>query len=248
MAVNPLIRQFGLKDLLTREAEKPPEVQDITDTIVETALTSHVRLAWQRNKLAKVLIDQKMLECLRARRGQFSAAQVAQMQASNGGMNMVWVDLTETKCRAASAWIREIVLPVGEQPWGVDPTPLPDLPKELKNGVINKALTQAQAVMTQAQQAGGGVMSKDEFRSLASELGDKLRDEAEKAYAKVAEKRAERMERVIADRLVQGNYQEAMDGFVEDFVTYPAAILKGPIYQRHKRAISAALFKTDEPA
>ena len=49
-----------------------------------------------------------------------------------------------------------------------------------------------------------------------------------------AERRAKRMERQIADRLAQGNYEKAMDAFVEDFVTYPAAILKGPVYARHK--------------
>lgn len=233
MPANPLIRQFGLQDLLQREAEKPPETQDIAE-VAESALASHVRLAWQRNKIAKLKIDEKMLECLRARRSVFSAAQIAQAQQANGGMNMVFTDLTEIKCKAASAWIREIVLPVGEQPWGVDPTPLPDMPAEMKQSIVNKAITQAQQVMQQAQQAGGGVMSKDEFRELVADLGDKLRDDAEKAYAKAANKRARRMERVIADRLAQGGYQQAMDGFVEDFVTYPAAILKGPIYRRHK--------------
>lgn len=235
MAINPLVRQFGLKDLLNRPAEKPPEVQEIVEQVVETALTSHVRLAWQRNKQAKVKIDEKLLECLRARRGIFSATQLAQAAAANGGMNMVWVDLTETKCRAASAWIREIVLPVGEQPWGVDPTPLPDMPHALKAAIVNKAIKQAQQTMAEVQEAGGGVMSPDDFRDLVGDLGDKLRDDAEKTYAKAAKKRAMRMENTIADRLAQGNYTQAMDDFVEDFVTYPAAILKGPIYQRHKR-------------
>lgn len=234
MAANPLVSQLGLKQLLEREAEKPPEVQDIASTVIETALAGHIRLAWQRNKMAKERIDLKLLECLRARRGVFSAAQISQMQSSNGGMNMVWVDLTETKCRAASAWIREIVLPVGEQPWGVDPTPQPDLPPQLKAAIVGKAQAQGQQLMQQIAQAGGGVMAPDEFRESVAEIGDKLRDDAEKTYAKLAKKRAMRMERVIADRLAQGNYAEAMDAFVEDFVTYPGAILKGPIYQRHK--------------
>lgn len=234
MPINPLVRQFGLQKLLEREAEKPPEVQDITDEVSDATLSGHVRLAWQRNKIAKERIDQKLLACLRARRGVYSATEIGQMQQANGGMNIVWADLTETKCRAASAWIREIVLPVGEQPWGVDPTPLPDLPQELKDGVVREALNQGQQALIAMQQQGGGVMDRDTFRDFVTDRGDKLRDEAEKTYAKLAKKKAMRMERVIDDRLVQGGYAEAMDGFVEDFVTYPAAILKGPIYQRHK--------------
>lgn len=243
MAVNPLVRQLGLKQLLERDAEKPPETQDISSIETDSSLAGHVRSAWGRNKLAKQRLDVRLLDCLRARRGVYSPSALAQMEATNGGMNIVWADLTETKCRAASAWIREIVLPVGEQPWGITPTPLPDLPKSIKMSVVQKALGQAQQVMQQTAQAGGGIMDPDEFRTVARELGEKLRDEAEKTYAKLAAQRAARMEAQIADRLAQGNYTEAMDAFVEDFVTYPAAILKGPIYQRHKTLKWGADFK-----
>lgn len=241
--VNPLVRQLGLKQLLQRDAEKPPEVQDITSTQVDTALAGHVRAAWGRNRLAKQRVDLKLLECLRARRGVYSAAQLSVLQGSNGGMNLVWADISEVKCKAASSWIRDIVMPVGEQPWGVDPTPLPDLPQPIKQGIVTKALQQAQQAMQQAAEAGGGVMGPDEFKALAIEVGEKLRDDAEKTYAKKAKQRAARMERQIADRLAEGGYNEAMDAFVEDFVTYPAAILMGPIYQRHKKLKWGAGFK-----
>ena len=233
--VNPMIRQLGLQEVLDRDAKVPDTGMDITGSAqVESMLAGHVRHAWAQNKLAKVRIDIKLLSDLRARRGVYSAAQVATMQANNGGMNMVWHPLTEVKCRAASAWIREIVLPAGEQPWGVEPTPIPDLPMPIKKAVVQKAVDQAKAAMVQQAQAEGGVMAPDEFRALVLELGEKLRDEAELTLRKAAERRAQRMERQIADRLAQGGYETAMDAFVEDFVTYPAAIMKGPIYTRHK--------------
>ena len=230
---NPMIRVLGLKQLLERDAEKPPEAKSIDDEGSMSVLAGHVRSAWGRNKLSKQRIDIKLLDCLRARRGVYSPGKLANIQA-NGGMNIVFADLTETKCRAASAWIREIVLPVGEQPWGVDPTPIPDLPQEMMKAIVGKAMQSAQQTMQQISQAGGGTLSKDEFRSLVLQIGDKLRDQAEDAVTKEASKRAVRMEKQIADRLDQGEYENAMDAFVEDFVTYPAAILKGPIYKRHK--------------
>ncbi len=258
MATNPLVRQLGLKQLLERDAPPPAQTSDMEGQGVETALAGHVKQAWQRNKIAKTRIDLKLLDCLRARRGVYSPSAMAQMQAQNGGMNVVWADLTETKCRAASAWIREIVMPVGEQPWGVDPTPMPDLPKDIKESVVRKAIKQAQQVMVQAAQAAqqavqqaqqapgqpgvpagpqapdpeAAVMSPDEFRDLVAQLGEKLRDEAEKTYVKLAAQRAKRMETCIADRLDEGGYVDAIDAFVEDFVTYPAALLKGPFYTR----------------
>lgn len=247
----PMVRALGLAQLLQRDAEKPPEPTRIDDESAISALAGHVRAAWGRNKLAKQRIDLKLLACLRARRGVYSPAELAVLQANSAGLNFVYSDLTETKCRAASAWIREIVLPAGEQPWGIEPTPMPDMPPTLKKSIVSQAIQQAQQAMAQIQQAQQGApqqpggpatapaapMSRDEFKELAVQIGDKLRDEAEAQLKKVAERRAKRMEMQIADRLAQGDYETAMDAFVEDFVTYPAALLKGPLY-RHKKALT----------
>jgi len=231
---NPLVRRLSLQQLLERDAQNVPAPAALDDEATYSALASHVRAAWGRNKLAKQKIDLKLLDCLRARRGVYSPAALSAMMADDSGGNYVYADLTETKCRAASAWIREIVMPVGEQPWGIDPSPVPDLPFPLKDAVVRQALKAAQQAMIQASQAGDS-MSQDDFRDLVQTLGEKLRDDAEKTYVKAAQKRAKRMQQTIADRLVDGGYKEAMDGFVEDFVTYPAAILKGPFYRRHKK-------------
>lgn len=232
--VNPLIRQLGLRQLEQRDAPGPPPVQDIEDEQTLSALAGHVRLAWQNNKLAKERIEQNMLADLRARRGVYSDNEIANIQATTGGLNIIWAPVTDTKCRAASAWVHDVVLPVGEQPSGLEPTPVPDLPQPMKEVVVNKAITQAQQVMQQSQAAGGGVMAPEDFRALVLQLGDKLRTDAEKTYTKLATQRARRMELVIEDRKVEGNYYPAMSEFIEDFSTYPAAHLKGPVYKRTK--------------
>ncbi len=234
MPVNPLVRQLGLSDLLKRDQAIPdPGPQNLEMEYIP-ALAGHIRAAWGENKLQKEAIDLKLLACMRARRGLYSPAQLQVLQAS-GGQNIVWADLTNTKCRAGSAWVREIVLPTGERPWGISPTPVPELPDSIKQSVVAKAIQQAQEAMVQMSEETGETMTPQEFRSLASEIGDKTRTEAERQMKKLAEIRAKRMERVIADRLAEGGWEHAMDEFVEDFVTFPAAIMKGPIYRRLKR-------------
>lgn len=235
MAVNPLVRNLTLQDVLKRDAPTPPPMQELSGARLESALAGHVRLAWAQNKLAKFKVEQNMLRDLRARRGLYSAAQIAEAQATNGGINLVWAPLTETKCRAGSAWIREIVLPAGERPWGVDPTPVPDLPFPLKKSIVQQALQQAQAMMQAQAQGGGMVMSREAFHGTALGIAEKLRDAAEEEVTKQAKARALNMERVIDDRLTDGGYAQAMDSFVEDFVTYPAAHLKGPFYKYHQQ-------------
>ncbi len=234
MPVNPLVRQLGLDDVLKRDQAQPsPDPMDLEGEYIP-ALAGHIRASWWRNKMQKEAIDLKLLACMRARRGLYSPAQLQVLQQS-GGQNIVWADLTNTKCRAGSAWVREIVLPAGERPWGIVPTPVPDLPDPIKRGIVAKAIQQAQEQMVQMSQETGETMTPGQFRDLVAEIGDKTRTEAEKQIKKIAELRAKRMEKVIADRLAEGGWEHAMDGFVEDFVTFPAAIMKGPLYRRHKR-------------
>jgi hypothetical protein len=233
--VNPFVRQLGLKEIEKRDAPPPPPVTDIDDIEAMPALVGHVWRSWDRNKLAKERISQNLLADLRARRGVYSSAELSNIEATTGGLNVVWAPLTDIKCRAGSAWIHDVALPVGDSPSGLEPTPVPDLPMPMKKGIVMKALKQAQEVMQQAEAAGGGVMDPDEFRALVLQLGDKLRDDAEKTYKKLAETRAKRMEKVIEDRKAEGNFYAAMSDFIEDFCTYPAAHLKGPIYKRNKQ-------------
>jgi hypothetical protein len=232
--MNPLVRTLGLKQLEMRTQARVPTTTDLTSSVTEPALAGHVRSAWGRNKLAKERVDLKLLQCLRARRGVYSPSELS-ARYDSGGVNVIWYDLTETKCRAASAWVREILMPSNERPWALDPTPLPDLPLPFKKTIVAKSLEQAQQVMLQIAEAGGGTIASEEFRNTVKEIGDKLRTEAEQKFKAAAKKRALRMEQQIADRLAQGSWDSAMDAFVEDFVTYPAAVLKGPVYQRHKR-------------
>src|SRR5699024_10349497 len=47
-----------------------------------------------------------------------------------------------------------------------------------------------------------------------------------------AKERAEGMTEKLHDVLEEGGLREALEDFIEDFVTYPVAVLKGPVYRR----------------
>lgn len=227
--INPLVRVATNEDI--KAAEQPPPI--LQSDQVDTHLAGQIRRAWNTNKLFKEKTSLRLLKCLRARRGVYSQSELAQME-STGGLNFVWVDLTETKCRAASAWIREVLMPIGERPWMLESSPLPDLPPEQRRAIVAKAAKEAQAAMEQIFQSGAGVLSPEEFRSMAGEIRDEMEDEVKLRTKKEADKRANRMSEKLADEMDEGGWEEAMDGFIEDFVTYPAAILKGPFYARKR--------------
>ena len=226
----PLVRFTPAKEVERIKTETKP--QELT-LVQESALCGHIRRAWDRNKLFKQKVALRLLKCLRARRGVYSPGEIATLM-EHGGLNFVWVDLTETKCRAASAWIREVLMPIGDRPWMIDPSPMPDLPQERKTSIVQEAMSHAQQAMIQQSQQGGGVMSREQFKAHAAEIGDQIKDEISKAYKKVASAAAERMSDRIEDEMLQGGWERAINDLIEDFVTYPAAVLEGPIYTRKR--------------
>lgn len=225
------------------DPETTPAEQNTFPTIeTENVLAGHVRQCWQRNKIFKEKIQLELLQNLRAKKNQYSQAELAQMQ-SNGGANFVWIPLTETKTRACSAWTREILLPVGDRAWQLTPGPMPALPIEFKQALLEQATRNANDAMQQQHAQTGNVMTREEHREMVWEQHNALHDKVMKRAQRLAQQTAERMEDKIEDHMAQGGYYKAMDECVEDYSTFKAAILCGPIFGRKKTLEWAPNFK-----
>ena len=218
-------------------AEDPGDqeaVETVYPTIeTENVLAGHIRRCWDRNRIYKERVQLELLDCLRAKCNAYSSAELATMEM-NGGANFVWIPLTETKTRACSAWMREILLPVGDRAWQLTASSLPQMPMEFQKALIESASEKAKKAMHQMSQGTGQILSRDEFREMAWEIHNEMRDEVLKRAKKLADATALRMEDKIEETLRDGGYYKAMDEIVEDFSVYKAAILCGPVWERTK--------------
>lgn len=206
-------------------------------TIPGSELAGHVKDAWQTNRRHKLTIQSRLIDCLRARKGVYSDQQRAEIE-SQGGAKPIYMKLTGTKCRAASSWVRDILLPAGERPFSVSPTSIADLPDELDNAIREKAKQEATALIRNGDM-DGDVMAALDFI-------DRTRENALIATNDKAKARALKMERKIADYMDEGNWDSAFEEFIEDFVTYPTAFIKGP-YVRKTRTLKWGKGYTAEP-
>lgn len=229
-AAGGMLQVLNLEQTLKREESLLAASTDPLPEVVESGLTAQIRKDWETAKMYRVKTDLRLLDCLRARRGVYSAAELAVMQ-QKGGANIIWMDIADTKARAASAWISDVVMPAGEQAWSAEHAPIPELPDEIKIAVVEKAAYEARQTMVAEAEAGKPWMSEADFKTLAAEIGAGIRDEALSAMRENATKRAERMEKKIAQHMVEGGYRQAMAEFIDHFVTYPTAVLKGPFFQ-----------------
>lgn len=201
--------------------------------IRHTLLAGIMTRTWQRNKTARMWIDRRLLACLRARKGVYSPEELAQI-AQTGANSTVYMKLAETKCRAGAAWVREVMLPPGERPVGLDPSHLPELPAPLKKMIEMEAGRRAKEQMVQqhqdslSQDGQPQIMGHDEFEQSMYDHQIEVEEEVRQKLMRRAEDASRKMEAEIFQMLDEGEFDIAFMEFIEDFTTYPTAFLKGP--------------------
>jgi len=208
---------------LEREAEK--RNSELQQQPMIQGLAAHVRKRWEISRDSKRDLEERMLECLRQRNGDYDPDIEAQIRAQGG--SDIFIQLTSVKCRAATSWLRDTLLGSGnDKPWSISATPEPELPQNIMDELQAELAMQ---ITTHLQQTGQMV---DE--ATLQKKAKEMRDVAFNQYRDEAAIRVERMERKMEDQLLEGNWTKALNEFIDDVVTFPFACLKGPVKRRRK--------------
>jgi len=185
------------------------------------SLAGYVRRCWEQARDAKQPIERNMLKALRQRKGDYEPDKLAQIRDAGG--SEIYMMLTETKCRGAESWLRDILLDEGMVPFALKPTPDPEMPPDFVE-TITASLAQR---VIQVIQSG---MPIDPV--VMDQMKEQADDDARTAVMKDATDRAERHQKFIQDQFTEGGMVDAFDAFLSDLTTYPLAILKGPTVRR----------------
>ena len=186
-------------------------------------IAGHITKCWEAARTQKQQVTQRILKSQRARRGEYDPIKLAQIREVGGSEE--YGRVTGNKCRVAEAWLRDVYLGQSERAWTLKHTPVPTLPPEEVTKI--KATVEAEIVATVA--VTGTAPTQSQINSRTNELSDavrmRLKEEATLAV--------ERMEDKMADQLLQAGFDITWSEVLNDFVTYPAAHIKGPILRRH---------------
>lgn len=217
---------LGMKtaDQLYREEEqaKLDAVNASQTQPLVSNLVAYFNQRWNLAREAKRPIASRMRDNLRQRQGIYADDKLQAIRAQGG--SDIYANITNVKCRAASAWLRDALLGDGnDKPWGLSPSPIPELPPDLEQ----EALYDAQKRLQQAVMMGLAV-DPNEAPELARKALEKVRSEMRES----ARREAEMTEAAIEDTLANGGFHDAFSDIIDDLVTYPAAILKGPVIRQ----------------
>ncbi|MEM1152951.1 MAG: hypothetical protein AAGI44_02355 [Pseudomonadota bacterium] len=184
-------------------------------------LAAYVRDRWSIAKQSKQPVTARLIDCLQRRNGMYSPEKLAAIRKTQG--SEIYMQLTGAKCRAAKAYLSDLYTPSGDRPFTVDPTPVPELPPELQRTLMFEAIS--------VLDSAGVEVTPQDAQAIIMRHRDRLLDELHKE----AEKRAEKMADKIEDMLVEAKFRTEFDAFLDDLVTYPAAILKGPVFTQKRK-------------
>lgn len=204
---------------MAKTTAKRTAVAPVVPTTPDARLVGWVRKEFESMQRFRTSInyDNRLENCLRQRNGVYPPDQMAAITMFGG--SSVFARLTANKCRGAAAMLREIYI-ANERPWEVDPTPIPSLPADPIKAVLNFLAAEGLASIESGQELDMFAFNR-KADMLMTEAIRVMREEA-KAQARLAT-------RYIDDLLVEGGFYEALAAFIEDFVTYPLAVLRGPV-------------------
>lgn len=169
-------------------------------------------------------ITDRFLSCQRQKKGVYDPVKMAAIERRGG--SKLYFNITDTKAEALEAWIQDILIPSGDKPWSLSPTPIPDLGDDSKDQIAEELI-----LTVEEGAARGQELQPEDIMERAAYLYD----EALKREVEVAKEKAERMEQKMADQLVEGGFHDALDAFKQRLSTFPSAIIKGPVIRLKKR-------------
>lgn len=217
-----LVRAAPLAVLMEEERRAAEKTQ--AQPLV-TGVVAHIRRCWTDARMAKqVTVEPKMLQNMRARRGEYDPDKLAQIREMGG--SEIFANLTSVKCRSAASWLRDILMATGnERPWTIHPTPVASLPADISEKIVQSVASPLAQSMMVGEQVGDDQVL---------EVMEAIRDEAMNALQQEAMKRADRMADKMEDQLLEGGFLKALDAFIEDITTFPCAVIKGPVIRKRK--------------
>lgn len=188
------------------DAYDQPEIMD--------QLAVHVRTCFEDAKRHRMSrgVDTDIMRAMRAVDNKYDPEDMELLEGVD-----IYMGITSQKVRALKSWISDILANSEDKPWTLQATPLPELPPEAEEAVVD-------ALVRELQMYG--------YTFDLREKAAYFKDIAQKHADKLAATATSRMEKKINDLMTEGDWRDAFTAFLSDVATYPTAFMKGPSIER----------------
>lgn len=204
-------------------AEQDREIRELSGRIVTRLST----LA-QDQVTAKSDIEQRWLRNVRAFHGYYDPQ--TEKSLKDKRQSKAYVKMTRAKTVTLEAKLFDLIFPTDDRNWGINPTPVPKLSRELRDASMN-AMAAADAA-NQAEAQG-----QPQQAEAIAQQGDNQAARAQAADEEIKRARAasELMQEEMDDQLIESNYPQESRDMIHDAAMLGTGILKGPLVNQSAR-------------
>jgi hypothetical protein len=223
------------------KAEKLVALTDIIEPEVVDEVSSYVWSCWLSAVLAKDPYEQQMLKNKRQTQGLYDEDKLSAITQIGG--SDVFMLITDTKCQGAEQWVKEALTHSGDMPYGIEPTPLPELPPELREEIESEIFKTAMQASIQAMiTSGGQVHPLEVYVSILEEM-PKIKEDVEETLRKHSLETAKKMKVKLDDQLSEGNFLYAIEQSIPD-VILSTGFIRGPLQKKRWKHVPSRDSKT----
>lgn len=228
----PVMRLIPNSELEENE-KKAAELRQDSPKI--KGLARYIKEQWNAAKRSKEIVEKQLLANQRQRNGTYEKDKLESIRKQGG--TELFLMLTAAKCRAAEAWIKDIVVSGQDEPFDLDPSEIAELPDEIagqiQQQVYDEAYQSAQSIALV-----DGFITEQEIFSIQQSLVGRMNELSELVIEQLqqeAEERTGKMKQKIIDQFQEGGFYTALEEVIGDIVTFKAGFLKGPVVRKRTR-------------
>lgn len=200
-----------------------------------THLAGYIRRKFELAQTARMPVEREMIEDLRNMRSMYSPAKLAAIYEAQQMRNPPFIGITEAKCDSSYAWLIDYLLPPGKFPAKLEPTPVPELPAEIKAEIEDRIHTELLQRLEQVILSGTPITA-DQVRATYQEMTKQAKKEIDKEILEQARESAERLFNEIKDQFAEGGWEDAFREALHDLVA-GTAIMRGPVLRSMPKRI-----------
>lgn len=216
------------------DAQQAEKLESANNTLTNAinSLSDFITKHWEDAKNSKVDIEDEMLKHILQRKGEYDSVKLSEITKAE--QPEIFMNITDTKCRNAVAWIKDTMFVPGKRIFGCDPTPIPELPPEIAERVQQKVLQEHIQMAVQEAMQTGTAPNGQQIRDMIIQQSEQIKENVRIQIERISKKLAEDIARKIDDDWTEGGYYEALNRIIDDIVSLKVGIMKGPVFRKVK--------------
>lgn len=211
--------------------QKDENGEPIKQEVVIPELIRYVMTCWDKAKTEKETIKDQILANMRQINGEYDAQKLSALKAAESPE--IFMNITATKHRHALAWLFDLLFQPGQKAWGIEPTPIPELPTDIASQMYEAMAERVVMAAVEQAMSLGKPVDIEKVNNTLAELMDVIHEEALSSMNRVAKEKAGEMTKLIDDQLTEGGFYPEFRDTLGDIITH-TGILKGPIPRKIK--------------